>query len=361
MPNISALAAMPQEVTVKILQAFPKMSSIVLAGPVEMVSPAKRMLPAGLHEIRSKGGAIEVLIRAHRASRPDLVKAPSLSFRAIGRGLNLRFGHEHSRFYQGTMRFSADPAGNLMIINKVSAKDYVRSVTASETDPFCPLEALKAQAILTQTRLQRYKPGDELNDTTEGEAYLGSQNQRTESNQAVNEAWGKVLVYDNVPIPVFYHSTCAGRTSGVEAIFGGKPIAAYKSIVCNHCRKSPFWKPTVKKIPLQRFTTVFKAGVPKVVSRDQANRPTKVMFPDGSESSGYQFWLKLGQNLGWDKAPGTRFDIKTDGDQVVISSTGAGHGIGLCQRGAQQMAVKGKKHEEILDFYLPGTKIRAVK
>lgn len=318
-------------------------------------------MPAGLHEIQAKNGATELLVRTRRAARPDLVKAPGLSFRGLGRGLNLRFPHQNSRYYQGIIRVSVDPQGFLVITNKVSAKEYVRSVTASETDPLCPLEALKAQAVLTQTRLQRYKPGDELNDTTEGEAYLGSQNQRTESDQAVNEVWGKALVYDNVPIPVFYHSTCAGRTSGVEAIFGGKPIACYKSVVCKNCIKSPFWKPTVKRIPLKRFLEAFKAGVPKVVSRDQAERPTKMQFPDRFETSGYQFWLTLGQKLGWDKAPGTRFDIKIDGDQVVISSTGAGHGIGLCQRGAQQMAQKGKKHEEILDFYLPGTKIRAVK
>jgi stage II sporulation protein D len=79
---------------------------------------------------------------------------------------------------------------------------------------------------------------------------------------------------------------------------------------------------------------------------------------NGKTIDGYQFWLKLGQKFGWDKVPGTRFSLLDNGNgQVVFSSTGAGHGVGLCQWGAVGMAKEGKTYQQILEFYYPGCKV----
>lgn len=42
---------------------------------------------------------------------------------------------------------------------------------------------------------------------------------------------------------------------------------------------------------------------------------------------------------------------------ITFSGRGWGHGVGLCQYGAEGSARAGKNHAEILDFYYPGTRI----
>ena len=44
----------------------------------------------------------------------------------------------------------------------------------------------------------------------------------------------------------------------------------------------------------------------------------------------------------------------------MFSGKGSGHGVGLCQAGAEEMAREGKSYREILNYYYPGTELRAV-
>ena len=43
--------------------------------------------------------------------------------------------------------------------------------------------------------------------------------------------------------------------------------------------------------------------------------------------------------------------------QILIDGAGLGHGVGMCQWGAQGMALGGRRAEEILALYFPGTQI----
>jgi len=49
------------------------------------------------------------------------------------------------------------------------------------------------------------------------------------------------------------------------------------------------------------------------------------------------------------------FDVRLEGDSVVLEGKGWGHGVGLCQIGAAVMASKGYSYTEILEHYCPGT------
>jgi stage II sporulation protein D len=53
----------------------------------------------------------------------------------------------------------------------------------------------------------------------------------------------------------------------------------------------------------------------------------------------------------------TYFNIATEGDKVIFNGRGYGHGVGLSQEGAIEMAKEGKTFTEILDYYYPNTKI----
>jgi len=250
----------------------------------------------------------------------------------------------------------------LSVINRIDRRHYVESVVGSETLPNWPAEVLKAQAVLVQTLLARRDPKMPLGDSTQCMLYEGSDYARKETVSAVSAVWNKCLLYKGTPIQVFYHPTCGGRTSSAFAVFGSaaKGFTYLPSVKCDFCKDAPFWKPTVRYVPAAKFATVFGAELPLLKSFDAAKRPGSVSFVRAGkpiEMSGYKFWLFLGQRFGWDKAPGLRFSLAREGNKIAISSTGAGHGVGLCEWGAARQAEQGRKYPEILRYYFPGTEL----
>ena len=55
------------------------------------------------------------------------------------------------------------------------------------------------------------------------------------------------------------------------------------------------------------------------------------------------------------------FDIKTRRDKIIIEGRGFGHGVGMCQYGAIEMANCGKKYRQILRHYYRGTRIKKIR
>jgi stage II sporulation protein D len=63
------------------------------------------------------------------------------------------------------------------------------------------------------------------------------------------------------------------------------------------------------------------------------------------------FRFAIGRALGWNLLPGDRYQVSG----LTFDGAGSGHGVGLCQRGAEQMGSNGRSYHEILAFYYPGT------
>lgn len=55
--------------------------------------------------------------------------------------------------------------------------------------------------------------------------------------------------------------------------------------------------------------------------------------------------------------PSAFFTINKSGDTFVIQGGGFGHGIGMSQTGANEMAKCGKNYQEILTFFYQGVTI----
>ena len=64
--------------------------------------------------------------------------------------------------------------------------------------------------------------------------------------------------------------------------------------------------------------------------------------------------------LGGDRIKSTAFSVECRDDTAVFKGKGWGHGVGLCQWGALGQSLLGKHHEEILNFYYPGSQITDV-
>ena len=56
----------------------------------------------------------------------------------------------------------------------------------------------------------------------------------------------------------------------------------------------------------------------------------------------------------------TNLEIEEANNNIVITSKGFGHGVGLSQYGAQELALKGYKYDEILKHYYQGTEFKKI-
>ncbi len=352
-----AEAALPSEVAVHLYQAYPDLTVLTLQGPLRVTRPFSQTLPAGVYSLSVQGRQLRLALGRGRrvlwqGNTIALGTSPSAPLR-------LRATGAAPRLYPGSVAVSINAQGRLDAVNRVSAFDYARITVASETLPGWPVEALKAQAVLTQTGLARYRPGELLPDTTQREAYLGLTHRRPEVDAAVRAVWGQVLTSEGRPVEPLYHAACGGHTSGGGYFRNARGPAYLKGVPCRYCRNAPLSQVTRRRVDGRAFHQVFGSGLPRVLRHDMAGRPLLLRLADGRTITGYAFWLKFGQRFGWDKAPGTRYSLRqADARWVEVASTGGGHGVGLCQWGAASMARQGKNYRDILRYYYTGTTLR---
>jgi stage II sporulation protein D len=412
-----AALALPSSVKVNLFQAHPDINSLVVDGAFEIsqagqsgsasgagsstlqhaeISLSKNGLLLKTGTGRHAGAAsafasrkagrrvgTRIVIRAVGAQplylQPDTLVA---SRPGIASNLNSSAGSNSSsnsgRRYRGRIFVTAS-GGKLNVVNEVDTRSYITSVVGSESLPEFPLEALKAQSVLASTVLARQRPNMQLSDTTNVQAYLGSDYERPLVKHAVAAVFGQKLETSSGTTPaVFYHSTCAGGTSDEREVFSGKllndaarkPVSSCRTatrVKCKYCQDSPFFK--AHRVQVSADELRRKVGyVPLTIDvKDAEDRPLSLSVEKvnsaGVDSkiisiSGYDLWLKLGQGLGWGAVPGMRYAIEP-GPIVTITSAGAGHGAGLCQWGACGMAKAGKNYKEILHYYFPLAQVSA--
>ncbi len=346
-------------VAVRLCDAYRPYPTIVLVAPFKLGGLVAHVVQEGRYRVSARSGKTE--IRNLRTNEVVPVTGREVQILAAG-GSPLVLMHERAgrRLYRGRIVLKSSAAGSLDIVNIVKPREYVAAVVSSETYPGWPAEALKAQAILSQTRLARMRSGEILADSTADESYLGCGGVREEVVDAVNSVWGMVLTYAGSLAEPYYHSTCAGGTSDGENIFQLKKQAPYlQAVACSFCRESNFWKSKRSVIPAVVFRKHFGSLMPAVVAKDNQGRPLAISLGERLVP-GFVFWQQIGKDLGWDKVPGNRFDIKAVSSTIVITSSGAGHGVGMCQWGAAGLAGLGRTHKEILAYYFPGTEVIAV-
>lgn len=363
--NAAALAH-PPSVYVNLFQARQSLDAVFLRAPFAIVNPIHRVFHEGCFEIVAEGRSMR--ISQIDPKRSLIIRAPhvvitSRSNAAVEIGPDL----SHMRKYYGQLTVNLRPAqprraGGLNVVNLIDSFNYVSSVVGGETTPQFGKEALKAQAVLVYTRLSPKGKHPVLSDTTDEMVYLGAQHERPEVIDAVNEVDRRRLMFHDYPAQAFFHACCAGRTSRGVDIFGenARALTYLQSIGCNFCKRSPLYRTTTKQIPASIFNREIADSQPLVLQTDEAKRIIRAeLRKKGAKKvlSGYQLWLEIGQKLGWDKAPGTRYEIKQSGAHYTLKSSGGGHGVGMCQWGAQGMAAEGKTFSEILQYYFPGTTV----
>lgn len=245
-------------------------------------------------------------------------------------------------------------------------EDYIVGTVAAEMPASFASEALKAQAVCARTYAfrklleQKKYPGhanlsDDINTcqafVSEAEFYQrhsGSRLLYQKVRQAVKATRGEIMLYQGEPIDALYHSTCGGITESAFNV-GGRDVPYLRSVKCPYCTDSHYYSSVqVFSIPDFNHSLGSTESRPtfKITQNTPSGRIKKVMI-NGRELSGE----KLRRIL---KLPSTWCGFRVDDARVEIYCRGYGHGLGLCQYGANGMAKAGKDYHQILKQYYHG-------
>ncbi len=258
-------------------------------------------------------------------------------------------------------------------IKEMDMEEYLISVVAGEVYPSYNIEALKAQAVAARTYLV-YKMekggcsngGDICTESAHCQAYKSSEKMLSgwgekydeyynKIKSAVYETKGEIVLYDNKPINALYHSTSVDKTEDCVAVFGGT-YPYLKSVSSTVSTNNSEYEKEItftKKEFLDKIKKSFNVDMDKIdikiISYTASGRVSTLKLGEKSVKA-----TALRKCLG---LRSTDFTFENEGDKITFVMKGFGHGVGLSQVGAQEMAEQGKKYKEILTHYYTDTEI----
>lgn len=273
--------------------------------------------------------------------------------------------------------------------------EYLKGVVAAEMERNFETAALEAQMIVARTyALKRMKPfaaggkggcpdnaeADICADPRTGQAYISHEAavekmgaaaaislwKRLDKIQA--ETDGIVLRYQGELIDPLYHSVSGTKTEDSGSYYT-KSLPYLKSVDDHWGADSPRLKKTYRLTPddlSQRLAAGGKElAVPALASAVRAGKaPVEITALTGSgrvltvkvnnvSLTGREFRELL-------HLQSTNFTVTVDHGEIVITTTGYGHGVGMSQWGANGMAKAGKSYSEILTHYYTGVELSSV-
>jgi stage II sporulation protein D len=247
--------------------------------------------------------------------------------------------------------------GRLLLTVRMPLEEYVAAVLAGESSTFTSEEALKAMAVAARTyafrHLGRHRPeGFDFCDTTHcQDLRLAGLSERFRSIAEATEA--ELLWYQGSPAATYYHRHCGGLTEAAHNLWPEIRAPYLREQADTFCLAPGRgdWHSQVSKEELAQALGIRSL---EVLRRTSSGRVAELRA-GRKLMSGPAFEQALGRALGWDLVRSNRFEIIDRGDRLVFQGYGFGHGVGLCQTGAQQRGAQGHSYRQILEFYYPGT------
>jgi stage II sporulation protein D len=280
----------------------------------------------------------------------------------------------NGRRYRGTFVFHPLGGGRYDVVEFVALQDYLYGVLPREVGSTWPLEALKAQAVVSRTYVlanratdpeQRF---DVFNDVTH-QVYGGLEDEAAATNLAVDKTQGEILV-DNQgkPIQAFFHSSCGGQTETPDNVWLKQDNPdVYSSVSDDYCKEDPYnhWKVDLKTSFIRAHLR--KAGyrmgdIKKIVIGKKSSSGRAVTFwvytsGGKTEIQGNRFRIAMGPEI---LRSTLITDISYPKKSIHFEGRGWGHGVGLCQWGARGRAAAGQTYSTILTAYYPKAALKCV-
>lgn len=356
-----------------------------------------------------KGGVV-----CNRANGERIIGATLLTLTTSNRSsdyIELLIGNGYT--YREGMEFQLSGSA-VQPINIVGMENYLKGVVPSEMYPSWGKEALKAQAVAARSyfwdKIRQLGSNYTAKDDTSFQVYHGMKEEQPSTTDAVNETKGMVVSYGGSPISALFHSTNGGYSELNSNVWNGDTTPYYGSKPDPYDAKVPNYKnwevvygaDQVQQILLQKGVNVGQIQDLQVLSTYASGRIEDLAIVGnqgtvhiGKNSARTDFSLNSAmykvnnnQKVWVLTGNGTRQEmivqgktvlssgknVQSTGDLAVVGADGStrtlpahptftftgsgfGHGVGMSQYGAMEMAKEGKTVQDILSFYYPNTSL----
>ena len=280
-------------------------------------------------------------------------------------------------------------------INTIDLEDYLCSVISSEMNANSPMELLKAHAIISRSWAMRAiaKPNHEgyhVCADDHCQRYEGLRRMNERAVQAVRETKGLVLTYDqmvndqmvNEICDCRYYKCCGGRTEVWRTCWEDIDVPYIQSVECPYCGRVSAktlrlvlndydqethdfhdWQVSYTADELSDIIRT-KSGIDfgEIIDLIPLHRGAsgridqlRIVGTKHTEIIGKELKIRLW--LSRNCLYSSWFEVAHENGVWTLTGHGWGHGAGLCQIGAAQMAEEGFSHEQILAHYYAGTRI----
>ena len=286
-------------------------------------------------------------------------------------------GKERERTYRGFLRLVATAEGNLLAVNVLPMEPYLAGVLRNELLKSWDAEAYKAQAVAARTyalaeRNRRLTQPFDVYDSQQSQVYGGKDTETERAREAVAATQGIVAAHRDKEgrlrlLRTFYHSTCGGETCPSGAVFGGETVRPLAGVECPYCCRAKWYRwsgvvlekkdigDALRQSGVAELRRLGEVRRVEVAATTGSGRATKIRVVDAGGLSilvNADSWRRF---IGGMKVPSTWFTIRDDGERIVLENGhGFGHGVGMCQWGAEYLAEHGLTGEQIIRFYYPG-------
>lgn len=237
------------------------------------------------------------------------------------------------RRYRGKLVIIA-AKNELVPVVDMDIETAVASVVAAEMPGDAPLEALKAQAVVSRSYLVssgHRHPYSDFCDTTHCQFLREPPPPGSRAALAARATKGLVLAWRGKLFSAMFSASCGGHTHSLAQVGFTAVDYPYYSVECPYCLRAPDkWS--------SRLTEKDAAAL---ASNSETER------------------IKTGRKVGWHAVESNTYMRITAGGGVDVSGVGRGHGVGLCQRGAVGMARERKDFRAILSHYFPNTTVES--
>ncbi|MDX2256144.1 MAG: SpoIID/LytB domain-containing protein [Pseudanabaenaceae cyanobacterium bins.39] len=314
------------------------------------------------------------------------------------------------RPYAGTLRLQPNAHRTFTLVNNVPLETYVRGVVPHEIGYNAPYAAVQAQAILARTyvlaSLHRFKVDNyELCADTQCQVYRGLEDTTETADRAIRDTRGLVLTYNNRVIDALYSSTTGGITANYNDLWDGTPRPYLQSVLdlANRpenqrsldisqeqnlnsflSRQQGFnedgwrnlrWRKTGTLNELQISLRKFLRFSGDNITDFQSIKQLRV---SKRSNSGRVLELEVTTDRGvilikkdeiidaFDPPDSTFFKLEPIYEGKVLTGYafiggGLGHGVGMSQTGAYNLARQGFNYERILNFYYTNTQLKKLQ
>jgi len=277
----------------------------------------------------------------------------------------------NGREYPGTLEVLRN-GGGLSVVNELPLEEYLVGVLKAEASDKWPLEMLKAQAVVARAyaayhrQLNAVKPYH-LVASTAHQQYAGRVPPASPLRLAVKKTEGEVLLWGGKLFPAFFHSESGGHTEDPRVVFGSAKLPPLRPMRDEFTGGSPYstWSLDLRLSELAELLRKGGVWVGSLVRLEvlERGRSLRVMrlAVHGTRGSAVLRGTDFRKLVGYDTLRSTLFAVAVDGKYARFVGRGYGHGVGLSQWGAREMAEQGYRYRQILEFYYPGATISSLQ